>query len=280
LSQRQDLSSYNMMNNKCPRCNKLSLCVMDNEICCSKCGIVLGPDYQLQETTSSSKLNLYQITEVGCKKVNLEFARHIHENKSDVSQISNVCVKLDLPIYAAQDINIVYKKLSKHKQQERKAYAEKLKQLLDLVAKGLEKEETVAILKRTKPKGCTKAHIVAFAAHLSCRKYGLPRSDAQIIEAIKMNFGMKRTFTILKTYSLNRITAESLGIVCDYDKSNYYVRILLISLRKKIGDGLLYQKIERKAIDNLQFISDLRENTRAQRALDLALEGATLNVHI
>ena len=273
MSQRQDLTSYNMMNNKCPRCNKLSLCVMDNEICCSKCGIVLGPDYQLQETTSNSKLNLYQIAEVGCKKVNLEFARHIHENKSDVSQISNVCVKLDLPIYAAQDINIVYQKLSKYKQQEKKTYSNSIKQCeID--------DKDTSELKRNRPKGCTKAHIVAFAVHLSCRKYGLPRSDAQIIEAIKMNFGMKRTFTILKTYSLNRVTAESLGIVCDYDKSNYYVRILLISLRKKIGDGLLYQKIERKAIDNLQFISDLRENTRAQRALDLALEGATLNVHI
>ena len=280
MSQRQDLSSYNMTINKCPRCKKLSLCVMDNEICCSKCGIVLGPDYQLQETTSSSKLNLYQITEVGCKKVNLEFARHIHENKSDVSQISNVCVKLDLPIYAAQDINIVYQKLSKHKQQERKAYAEKLKQLLDLVAKGLEKEEKVAILKRTKPKGCTKANIVAFASHLACRKYGLPKSDAQIIEAIKMNFGMKRTFTILKTYSLNRITAESLGIVCDYDKSNYYMRILLNKIRSKIGDGHLFNKIQRQAIENLTHITDTRENTRAQRALDLALEGAKLNVQV
>jgi len=273
LSQRQDLSSYNMTNNKCPRCNKLGLCVTDNEICCSKCGIVLGSDYQLQETTSSSKLNLYQITEVGCKKVNLEFARHIHENKSDVSQISNVCVKLDLPIYAAQDINIVYQKLSKHKQRERKAYSDLIKQYEN-------DGKDISELKRTKPKGCTKAHIVAFASHLACRKYGLPKSDAQIIEAIKMNFGMKRTFTILKTYSLNRITAESLGIVCDYDKSNYYVRILLNKIRSKIGDGPLFNKIQRQAIENLTHITDTRENTRAQRALDLALEGAKLNVQV
>ena len=146
-----------MTNNKCPRCNKLSLCVTDNEICCSKCGIVLGPDYQLQETTSSSKLNLYQITEVGCKKVNLEFARHIHENKSDVSQISNVCVKLNLPIYAAQDINIVYQKLSKHKQQERKAYAEKLKQLLESGRKRSGKRREGCYSKKNQAKGMHKS---------------------------------------------------------------------------------------------------------------------------
>lgn len=273
LSQKQDLSSYNMTNNKCPTCNKFSLCVIDNEICCNKCGIVLGPDYQLQETTSRSKLNLYQIAEVGCKKANLEFARHIHENKSDVSQISNVCVKLDLPIYAAQDVNIVYQKLSKHKHMEKKVYSDSIKQHNTDDTKFLE-------LKRTRPKGCTKAHIVAFAVHLVCRKYGLPRSDVQIIEAIKMNFGMKRTFTILKTYSLNRITAENLGIVCNYDKSNYYMRILLGKIRSKIGDGPLFHKIQRHAIENLSHIADTRENIRARRALDLALEGAKLNVHV
>ncbi|MDE1832052.1 MAG: hypothetical protein KGI02_06755 [Thaumarchaeota archaeon] len=273
MSQRQDISRYSMNGNKCPRCNKLGLCVMDDEVCCNKCGIVLGPSCQLQETTLSSKLNLYQIAEVGCKKVNLEFARHIHENKSDVSRISNVCVKLDLPIYVAQDINIVYQKLSKHKQQEKKAYTDLMKQCEI-------NDKDTSELKRNRPKGCTKAHIVAFAVHLSCRKYGLPRSDAQIIEAIKMNFGMKRTFTVLKTYSLNRVTAKSLGIVCDYDKSNYYMRILLGKMRSKIGDGPLFNKIQRQAIENLTYITDTRENTRAQRALDLALEGAKLNVQV
>lgn len=257
------------MTNNCPICNKNSLCVIDNEICCNKCGIVLGPDYQLQETAPSSKLNLYQVSEVGCKKVNLEFARHIHENKSDVSQISNICVKLDLPIYVAQEINIVYQKLLKHKQKEKKAYAESIVH-----------NEDISELKRTRPKGCTKAHIVTFAVHLACRKYGLPRSDSQILEAIKMNFGMARTFTILKAYSLNQITASSLGIVCDYDKSTYYMRILLNKIHSKIGDGLLFHKIQRLAIENLVHITDARQNIKAQRALDLALEGAKLNVQV
>lgn len=265
---------------RCSHCTSTRLCVAGCEVCCSNCGAVLGNDYQPQEASSGSRLNLYQATGVGTKKVNLDCARHIHENKPDVSQLSNVCVKLDLPIYAAQDANAIYQKLSRHKQKERKEYAEKLRNLSALVQKGLAEEECLAILKRNRPKGCTKAHIAAFAVHLVCRKYGIPKSDEGILEAIKMNFGMKRVFTILKTYSLNRVIAENLGIKCNYDKSNYYMRILLVPLREKIGDGLLYHKIERKAIENLYFITDLRENTRAQRALDLALEGATLNASI
>jgi hypothetical protein len=47
-----------------------------------------------------------------------------------------------------------------------------------------------------------------------------------------------------------------------------------------IGDGPLFNKIQRQAIENLSHITDTRENTRAQRALDLALEGAKLNVQV
>lgn len=257
-------TDYNTISNKCPRCNKISLCVIDNELCCNKCGMVLGPDYQLQEIEPNSKLNLYQVAEVGCKKVNLEFARHIHENKSDVSQISNVCVKLDLPIYVAQEINFVYQKLLKNKLKEKKSY--------------VDSKKNNSTLKR--PKGCTKAHMVSFAVHLACRKYGLPRSDLQILEAVKMNFGMVRNFTILKAYSLNQVNASNLGIICKYDKSNYYIRILLQKIRAKIGDGPLFNKIQRQMIENLAYITDARENIRVQRALDLALEGAKLNVQV
>jgi len=265
----------------CPGCGCDKLHTADYETVCTGCGMVMSREYQLQEeAVSGSKLNLYQVTEIGTKKVNLECARHIHENKSDVSQISNVCVKLDLPIYSAQDVNIIYQKLSKYKQQERKTYSEKLRNLSALVVKDLEREESVTILKRNRPKGCTKAHIAAFAVHLVCRKYGLPKSDEQIIKAIRMNFGIKRTFTILKAYSLNEITAQELGIECKYDKANYYMRLLLSRLQRTIGNGHLYYKIEHQAIANLQNIDDKREAVRAKRALDLAIRGAKLHVRI
>lgn len=271
-----DLLSYGA----CPHCAGTRLCIAESEVCCSSCGAVLGNDYQLQEAPSGSKLNLYQATEVGTKKVNLDCARHIHENNSDISQLSNVCVKLDLPIYAAQDANAVYQKILRQKQKERQEHAEKLKKLSTLAQKDLKQEENLADLKRERPKGCTRAHIATFAVHLVCRKYGLPRSDKQILEAVRMNFGVKRTFTILKSYSLNEITAQELGIECNHDKASYYVRLMLSRLQDAIGTGQLYDTIERQAFANLQKISDRREDVRAHRALDLAVRGARLYVQI
>ncbi len=271
-----DLLSYGV----CPHCAGTKLCIAESEICCSSCGAVLGNDYQLQEAPSGSKLNLYQATEVGTKKVNLDCARHIHENNSDISHLSNVCVKLDLPIYAAQDTNAIYQKISRQKQKERQEHAEKLRKFPTIPLEGTEQEESLAVIKRNRPKGCTRAHIAAFALHLVCRKYGLPRSDQQILEAVRMNFGVKRTFTILKAYSLNEITAQELGIECNHDKASYYVRLLLSRLQGTIGAGQLYDTIERHAISNLRNIDDKREDVRARRALYLALKGARLDVRV
>ena len=271
-----DLLSYGA----CPHCTSTRLCIAESEVCCTSCGAVLGNDYQMQEIPSGSKLNLYQATEVGTKKVNLDCARHIHENNSDISQLSNVCVKLDLPIYAAQDANAIYQKISRQKQKERQEHAEKLKKLSTLAQKDMEQEENLADLKRERPKGCTRAHVAAFAVHLVCRKYGLPRSDKQILEGIRMNFGIKRTFTILKAYSLNEITAQEIGIECNHDKASYYVRLLLSRLQNTIGSGHLYGIIERQTISNLRNIDDTRADARAHRALGLAIKGAKLNVRI
>ena len=271
-----DLLAYGV----CPHCAGTRLCIAESEVCCSSCGAVLGNYYQLQEAPSGSKLNLYQATEVGTKKVNLDCSRHIHENNSDISQLSNACVKLDLPIYAAQDANAIYQKISRQKHKERQEHAEKLKKLSTLAQRDLEQEENLADLKRERPKGCTRAHIAAFAIHLVCRKYGLPRSNDQILDAVRMNFGVKRTFTILKAYSLNEITAQELGIECRYHKASYYLRLLLSRLQGTIGGGQLYGIIERKAVANLQNIGERREDLRAKKALELAIRGAELYVRI
>lgn len=277
-SKKEDQTHLDLMS--CPDCGSNKLYVADYELVCTGCGMVLARESQLQETSSGSKLNLYQLTEIGTKKVNLDCARHIHENRPDLSQISNICVKLDLPIYAAQDVNVIYQKLSRYWQQEKNTYAEKLRKLESLVGKGLARKESVDILKQSRPKVCTKSHIAAFAVHLVCRKYGLPRSGRQIIEAVKMNLGIKRTFTILKAYSLNEISAQGIGIECRCDKTSYYMRLLLLGLQSVIGNGHLYDRISRQAIANLQNICDKREDLRARRAIDLAIKGAKLHVRI
>lgn len=274
------MESENPSHSSCPNCNGGKFCSKDGEVCCTGCGAVMGRDYNPEQFQSESRLNLFQVLEVGTKKVGLECARHVHEPSSDISKISNACVKLDMPIYAAKDVHAIYQKITRQKCNERIEYAKKLNEFAELAKAGLVDEEKFFLLKRTRPRCCTRAHTAAYAVHLVCKKYGLPRSDVQILDAVWMNFGAKRKFTILKAYSLNEITAREVGIDCSNDKAAYYVRLLLSRLQDKIGTGMLYDRIMRQAVANLQKIQDRREDVRAHRALDLALRGAKFYVQI
>lgn len=264
----------------CPHCKSERLCTTDDEICCTSCGAVLGQDCQVPETRPPARLNLYQATEVGTGKVDLDCAKHMHDSSSETSAMSNICVKLGLPIYAAQDSNIFYQKIIRKKREDRIAYSRKLIALSTVASSGLVGPEQLDRIKRSRPRACTRAHVAVFSVHTACRKYGLPRSDEQILEAVRMNLGIKRMFTVLKAYSLNEATARELGIECDYDMSSYYLRLLLSRLQQKIGEGPLYNRIASSAAANLQKISDSRDNTKAQRAFELALHGARLDVQI
>lgn len=265
---------------KCTYCKSTRLYNLEGEVCCAGCGAVIGEYYQPEQIQSEAKLNLYQATEVGTKKVNLDCARHMHEANPEISALSNVCVKLELPIYSSQDAKSIYQKVTRQKRKERIEFAAKLNDLACKVMAGAAGEGEYESLKRSRPKGCTKAHTATFAVHLVCTKYGLPRSDDDILEAVRMNFGVKRTFTVLMAYSLNEITAQELGIECDYNKADYYVRLVLSKMQDSLGTGPLYHKVMRLAISNLQNISDMRENARASRAVELALRGIRLNVPV
>lgn len=271
-----DQDSYS----RCPHCECPKLCNMEGEVCCTGCGAVLGSEYSQEEVQSESRLNLYQATGVGTRKVDLECARHIHEPESEISLLSNACVKLNLPIYAAKDASAMYQKIARKKHGEKIEYAEKLHSLAERAIRGLAVEKDLAELQSSRPKGCTRAHTAVFAVHLACKRYGIPRDDSQILEAVRMNFGIKRTFTVLKAYSLNEATARQVGIKCDCDRAVYYVRLELAKLQDRIGTGHLYDRIMRQAVANLQRISDRREDARAHRAVNLALRGARNYVQV
>lgn len=239
----------------------------------------MGREYQLQEAPLVSKLNLYQATEIGTANVDLECARHIHES-TDASQLSNVCVKLDLPLYAAQDVHIMFKKLTRKRMQDRDKYAIKRMELENLMELGMATDEDLHYLRMDRPKGCTKAHIVIFAVYFVCRKYRLPKTGEEIIEAVQMNFGNKRTFTMLKTCLRNDAMAQDLGIEYDCDSAEYYAKLLLRDLKKKMGASMTYDRIERYTFENLQYITDGRDDAKARRALNLAIKNTRLCVPI
>ncbi|SRR5579875_195811 len=266
--------------NRCPHCDSTSLCSADGEICCTSCGAILGKEYEQEQVQPEAKLNLYQATELGTKKVDLECARHMHESNPDKSALSNACVKLELPIHVAYDANMIYNKVIRQRRKDRIEFAIRLRDLAKMFKKGKAGAEEFEALKRCRPKGCTKAHIASFAIYSVCRMYGLPRTDEQIIDAVRMNFGIKRRFTMLKTYSLNGVAAKDAGVKPEGEKATYYVRLALSKMQDKLGTGALYDMVMRHAIINLQYIQDEREDVRAAKAVKLALGGTIVCVPI
>jgi len=149
----------------------------------------------------------------------------------------------------------------------------RLEDLASRARKDIAGEGEVAAHKRCRPKRSTKAQTAAFAIDLACKKNGLPRTDDQVIDAVMMNFGVKRKFTMLKAYWLNEITARNAGIDCSYPKQVYHIRLLLSGMQGKIGSGALYCKVMRQAIMNLQNITDGNEDARAARASRACAKG-------
>lgn len=251
----------------CIQCGSKRIICLQGEVCCSCCGSVLGSDYELDHASSLSKLNLFQATALGTAKVSLDIANHMHEGKDDVSRISNVCVKLDLPIALASEARRIYKKVMQEKLAESGVRCE-----------GSRQNDNSK--QRPRLKGCTKAHLAAYAVHSVCTRRATPRTDADIISAVRMEFGAKKEFTMLKAYSLLEPTSRKIGIECDFDRAEYYLKILLARLRDKVGRGPTYDRISAQAFLFLKIISDNRANSRARRALKLAIRDTGLDVQI
>ncbi|HJU13574.1 MAG TPA: hypothetical protein VJ792_03885 [Candidatus Nitrosotalea sp.] len=251
----------------CNYCDSKNIVATEGDVCCASCGVVLDRFYEDDSTPISSKLNLYQATGIGGAKVRIECARHIHERKDDTSHISNICVKLDLPIHMAKEIDWLYHKVLKQKSVESKG-----KGACNPVNKGHHAT--------TRMRGCTKAHIAAYAVHNTCTKYGMPKMDREVLDAVRMELGAKKEFTMLKAYSLVEFTVRAIGISCDFDRAEYYLRLLLARLRERIGTGQVYDRISLQAFSFLRMISDTRANAKARRALNLAVRGAGLHVQV
>lgn len=267
------LSGGRDFNAVCPNCGRTRAILVDAEVCCTRCGAVLGTESLSGEAPPFSKLNLYQMESVGTAKVALECARHIHEQDRDMSRMSSVCVKLDLPMYAAKDAYSTYAKVLRRTREDRAAFARSL-----AAFPAPPHGSPPATLER--PKYFTKAHVAAFAIHLSCNRYALPRSDSAILAAVKSNFGAKKEFTILRAYSLVELTARDLGIGLVFDKSSYHLRLLLTRLQQEIGPCEAYDRVSVLAFENLLMILKGRDDDRARRAFEIAKRSVGLHVQV
>jgi hypothetical protein len=151
-------------------CNHDYVVADDSEIGCRKCGVVMDDMDEKTQAPSQSKANLYELREVGSKDAlpNMGFAAS--RNSGDIkryfgssmakthplSEFSNMCEKLSLPLYIQENAWRLYTKAA------------------------------------TKGSGHGKAEHACWAVHSTCRTYGIPKSDTEIKSAAMTAYGRQR----------------------------------------------------------------------------------------
>lgn len=207
-----------------------------HEVICKKCGTVLGID-NTEEIDSKSIINLFQEIQPGCKPVRLEATARIHDQKFASSVFSNACDKLSLPRHVALDAWHIFTKLIKCEQSRKTSL--------------------------------TYGAIAVFALFVSCRRFGISKSDSQIKSVIKLCFSIKHLPTLLKIFTTLKPIALVLGIKIDDVHLEYYINVYL---RKYNNQKFLPIDI-RQQIRNLAFLLPGTDEAKARNAVKIILAG-------
>jgi transcription initiation factor TFIIIB Brf1 subunit/transcription initiation factor TFIIB len=180
--------------------------------------VVLGID-NIQECTVESTLNLFQQVEAGGRAVKLDTSSRIHGQKFLSSSFSNACNKLGLPDYASHDAWRTFSKLEKN---------------TDINA---------------------NAAIALFSLFTSCRRYSIPKTQDEIIQAVAFAFSVKRVPTLLRacslvhTIMLTMASKDQAKVIpdCAADSLEYYLNIHVNSVQKQIDRETLKNNARRIA---------------------------------
>lgn len=223
-----------------------------HEIVCKACGAVLEMDNS-QEVSTESTINLFQEITAGCKPVKLESCMRIHEPKLSSSSFSNTCDKLNLPRYVSIDAWNIFVKLTKNQRTKNETV---------LNTKNSLKSQNLIRL--------SNGVIAMFSIFVSCRRFGISKSESQIKNAIKLSFSLKHLPTMLKVFSLVKPLATELGIKSDENHLDYYLNMYLKKFKKR--DMYLLNGVKRQ----IKVIADVLPGTdesKARNAVKVVLAG-------
>ncbi len=236
------LDDKRITNAQCLHKSECRIMTVTHEIICKACGVVLEMDNS-QEVGTESTINLFQEITPGCKPVKLESCMRIHEPKPPSSSFSNACDKLNLPRCVSLEAWSIYVKLTKNRlvQKETK----------------LKNQNSPKIQNSTK---LSNGVMAMFSIFISCRRYGISKSDSQIQRAVKLSFLLKRLPSMLKAFSLVKPLATELGVRSDENHLEYYLNIYL----KKFKEGYLYLPINIKR--QAKVIADILPGTDESKA--------------
>ncbi len=227
------ISELNIQRKSCVHESKDLITSTNHEICCRKCGTVLDIDNE-QEYEATHTANLFQEVQPGSKPVKIESTKRVHEQKYTSSAFSNACDKLRLPRHVAIDAYRTFIKIHKIKMKRKKTINRKLTETNKYKINNLSKKSTqnsnsieYAI---TNSIQISNFEIAMYSLFVAIRRFGILKSIAEIEDAIKFAFSIKRTVSIIRVFSVIKPIAQELGI--DYDKENHLEYWINIYLRK------------------------------------------------
>ncbi|MDE0526138.1 MAG: hypothetical protein OXI27_06040 [Thaumarchaeota archaeon] len=139
----------------------------EGEVVCRACGAVKGEDEQSRyggpAAPTPSRTNLYLEMEVGGKPDRRLRADRFVRRRSDMAAVSNISQKLGIPNGAGRDVWARYQKMRR--------------------APGMR---------------MTKAKLLVLAFYGVCRLWGCPLNEARLLDAIRMELGVKHTHSYLR----------------------------------------------------------------------------------
>lgn len=226
----------------------------EHEIVCRTCGMVLGID-NLQEVGTESTINLFQEIQPGGKAIKLESSYRIHETKFMSSSFSNACDKLNLPRYVSLDAWRLFVKLVKNQQRQK-------------IVMNQQKSDTGMVTHN--PVKLSNGIVAMFSLFVSCRRFGISRSDVEIRKVVKLSFSLKQLPTMLKVFSLVKPIAIILGIKPDEDHLEYYVNLYL---RKYGQESLLLPNRIKQQVRYIAHSIAGSDETKARLAVKIVLAG-------
>ncbi|MCS7141826.1 MAG: TFIIB-type zinc ribbon-containing protein [Candidatus Nitrosocaldus sp.] len=180
---------------RCPFCSNTTLHHVDSEVVCSRCGAVLGYDYDGSNGSGwRGNVNLYNSVRLGCSANDPPDGRQLmRERDRHLSLFSNLCEKLFLPRHIALECWRNYRRLLR----------------------------------------CTEmgaAELALLVIHMASKRYSMRRSYDEVRDAVASIYGRRSIPTIERILSN---FADEVYRCRDADRAELYMEFLGMDERSR-----------------------------------------------
>ena len=258
------------LNNRC-FCKKPNLITtsIDGEIICKNCGVVMGYDeyYDIKnridiEHLSKTQLDICQQRQLGTDYHNLKdfiISKNLklEKNNSCIAEFTDVCKKLHLPNFVAEDAWQLFSKLKKQKKND---------------------------------DSFTRAKLVCIAIYQTCQNHSIPYDELMVQEIVKKSLNVKNApklqNIVFKRQSFHNddtsVSKERFYLNLHISRAQKDHKIEDITILKRIAVRYYHNSFtNNSALNNNETSLFMKNNTDynilAKRAVNLALQRCLAN---